>query len=232
MQANGETDMNMSKHISRHIVGALLLGAAMTNPAAAASYGFDCITNTTPANCGIGASQLYVDIIDAGANQALFTFYNIGADASSIADVHFDDGTLLGISRVINGAGVSFTSPANPGNLPGANNITPAFQTTAGFSADSDAPVQLNGVNPGETVGILFNLQAGKSFADVLSAIGLAGNPGGLRIGLHVQGFAGGGSESFVNTVGQVMLPVPEASQWMMLLAGMGLIAARTLRRS
>lgn len=213
--------MNASKHISRHIVGALLLGAVMTGPAAAASYGFDCITNTTPANCGIGASQLYVDITDAGASQALFTFYNIGADASSIADVYFDDGTLLGIASVINGAGVSFASPANPGNLPGANNATPAFQTTAGFSADSDAPAQPNGV-----------LQAGKSFADVLNAIGLAGNPGGLRIGLHVQGFAGGGSESFVNTVGQVMLPVPEASQWMMLLAGMGLIAVRTLRRS
>lgn len=213
--------MNANKHISRHIVGALLLGAVMTGPAAAASYGFDCITSTTPANCGIGASQLYVDITD----------YNIGADASSIADVYFDDGTLLGIASVINGAGVSFASPANPGNLPGANNITPAFQTTAGFSADSDAPVQPNGVNPGETVGILFNLQTGKSFADVLNAIGLAGNPGGLRIGLHVQGFAGGGSESFVNTVGQVMLPVPEASQWLMLLAGVGLIAARTLRR-
>lgn len=223
--------MNASKHLSSHFVGALLLGAVMAAPAAAASYGFDCITNTTPANCGIGANQLYVDITDAGANQALFTFYNIGADASSITDVYFDDGTLLGIASVINGAGVSFASPATPGNLPGANNIAPAFRTTAGFSADSDSPVQPNGVNPGETVGILFDLQAGKSFSDVLNAIALAGNPGGLRIGLHVQGFSGGGSESFVNGIGQVMLPVPEASQWMMLLAGVGLIAARTLRR-
>lgn len=212
-------------------LGALLLGASMTAPASAATYGFDCITNTNAANCGIGASQLFVDITAAGSNQALFTFYNIGAGASSITDVYFDDGTLLGIASVVNGGGVSFASPANPGNLPGANNLAPAFQTTAGFSADSNPPVQPSGVNPGETVGILFDLQAGKSFADVLNAINLAGATGGLRIGAHVQGFSGGGSESFVNTPQQVALPVPEASQWMMLLAGVGLIAVRTLRR-
>lgn len=213
------------------VLAALLLSASIGGTASAASYGFGCITNTSAANCSAGASQLYVDITSAGANQALFSFFNIGSYDSSITDIYFDDGTLLGIASVVNGAGTAFAAPAVPKNLPGASNISPAFETTAGFSADSDAPVQINGVNPGETVSILFDLKAGQSFADVLNAMTLAGADGGLRIGLHVQGFANGGSESFVNTPYQVTLPVPEASQWLMMLAGIGLIAARTLRR-
>jgi hypothetical protein len=87
--------------------------------------------------------------------------------------VYFDDGSLLSIAIIINSIGVSFSQFASPGNLPAASNAAPPFVTTAGFSADSDSPVQPNGVNPGES--------------------------GTLRIGLHVQGYQSGGSESFVN---------------------------------
>ncbi|MFP3326110.1 hypothetical protein R0K05_23955, partial [Planococcus sp. SIMBA_160] len=77
--------------------------------------------------------------------------------------------------------------------------------TSAGFLADSDPAVQPNGVNPGETLGVIFDLQTGLGYQDVVDAIALSQtNPsadltGGLRIGIHVQGFTGGGSESFVN---------------------------------
>lgn len=111
--------------------------------------------------------------------------------------------------------------------MPGANNASPAFQTTAGFSADSDAPVSLNGVNPGEKVGILFNLISGKSFADVVNALVIAGGTNGLRVGVHVQSIGNGGSESFINAVS----PVPESGQWLMMLAGISAIAARAMRR-
>jgi hypothetical protein len=84
---------------------------------------------------------------------------------------------------------------ATPRNLPGASQASPRFETTNGFSADSESPTQPSGVNPGESLGILFSLRPGKSFADVLTHLG----DGSLRIGIHVQGFAGGGSESFVN---------------------------------
>lgn len=165
-----------------------------------------------------------------GPSQTLFQFYNIGAANSSIADVYFDDGTLLGIADIIDFDGlygVNFSQDASPPNLPDGQNATPAFSTTAGFLADSDSPVSKNGVNPGETLGILFNLQPGQSFNNVIDALSLAGAPSGLRIGLHVQSFGNGGSESFIN----VATPVPEASQWLMLLLGFGLIAARTLNR-
>jgi len=178
---------------------ALLLAAPLTaSNAWAASYGFGCISGNIAGDCTIGEMQMAVAVTDPGGGQVLFTFSNIGLAASSIADVYFDDGSLLGIASIINTAGmVEFSQGATPGNLPAANNASPPFATTAGFSADSDEPVQPLGVNPGETLGILFDLVGGQDFADVLSE--LASQT--LRIGIHVQGYGTGGSESFVNEV-------------------------------
>lgn len=57
-----------------------------------------------------------------------------------------------------------------------------------------------NGVNPGESLGILFNLQPGFSnpmFTAILADL----KSRSLQVGIHAQGFSGGGSESesFVN---------------------------------
>lgn len=174
---------------------AVLALLATPKEAASITYTFSGITNNDPTggSIAIGEAQLSVDVTDAGNGQILFTFFNSGSGASSIADIYFDDGPFLGIDGIINGAGVNFVIGANPSNLPGANNISPSF--AASFSAQSGPPAQSNGVNPGETVGILFDLQPGSTFADAIAAL----NNGDLRIGLHVQGFAGGESEGFVN---------------------------------
>jgi len=63
------------------------------------------------------------------------------------------------------------------------------------LSADSDPEVQPNGVNPGETLGILFDLLGGGTFTGVRAEL----DSEALRIGIKVQGYSGGGSESFVN---------------------------------
>jgi len=198
----------------------LLSAVAVFSPAQAALFSFGCITHNSAANCATGESQLFVEVTDAGwntdtgYNQVLFTFINSGPDSSSIADVYFDDGTLLGIASIDNSStGVSFSQGANPGNLPGGNSI--GFETTAGFLADADAPVQPNGVNPGEYLGITFDLLSGITYADTIFALESATD---LRIGIHVQGFADGGSESFVNNV--TVVPIP-AAIW---LFGTGLI--------
>ena len=123
---------------------------------------------TEIADGAIGEAQLYVELSDLGS-QVEFMFTNIGPEASSIIDVYFDDGTLLGIASISNTLSlVEFSQLASPPDLPGGNNVSPPFATTAGFSADSDPPAQPLGVNPGESLGITFDLQSGGIFDDVV----------------------------------------------------------------
>jgi MYXO-CTERM domain-containing protein len=184
-------------------------------------YGFVPVTNNVVADANAGVAQLTMDVsAGPGLNQVSFTFNNAGPAAMSITDVYFDDGTLLGIASIFNGTGVSFSPGTTPPNLPGGNLLTPAFQTTSGFSADSNPPIQPNGVNPGETLTIVFDLLSGQTFADTIAALNSTGDH--LRVGLHVQGFAGGGSEGFVNQV-----PAPGAFG----LLGLGGLVALRRRR-
>jgi hypothetical protein len=197
------------------------------------TLGFYNITNNNLGDVAIGKAQLSVDIEAVGSDQASFYFRNVGLNSSSICDVYFDDGSLLSIASIVNGGGVSFSEGATPSNLPGWKNAIPDFETTTGFSADSDSGspgVETNGVNPGEYVGIIFNLQSTKDFDNVLADL----ENQDLRIGIHVQGFASGGSESFINIPYGGSIPpieiIPEPAT--MLLVGSGLVGlARIVRR-
>jgi hypothetical protein len=183
-------------------------------------YSFDGFSPNSVADVALGEAQLSMQVSPGpGANQVQFTFSNSGPAAMSITDVYFDDGTLLGIATIVNGPGVDFSQGASPGDLPGGNNLSPAFVTSAGFSADSNPPAQPNGANPGEWLTIIFNLLPGVTFADTIEA--LAPQSGALRVGIHVQGFATGGSESFVH--------VPAPASGLMVL-GAGLAATRRRR--
>jgi hypothetical protein len=187
----------------------------MVSSASAIPYYFYKITNNGNPDV---SNQLYVDVLAADGGLVEFEFHNAGPVASSITDIYFDDGTLLGISYIVNGVGVSFDNPASPGNLPGGNLASPAFVTTADFSADSDSPVMANGVNPGEYVEIYFNLQGTQTWADTIASL----NNGSLRIGLHVQAIGlPGGSDSYVNTPNDGST-VPEPGT--MILLGLGLL--------
>ena len=208
------------------LIAAMLFGSL----AHATTVSFYCISNTSATNCTAGATQLSVDVLDIGPGQVQFNFYNSGPANSSIADVYFDDGSLLGIASLIDfddgfggDMGVDFSQGASPGNLPAANNASPPFQATAGFLADSDSPVQPNGVNPGEWLGIIFDLQGAQTYADVIAEL----SDGRLRIGLHVQGFGDGGSESFVNNP----VPVP-AAVWLFGSGLLGLVGVARRKRA
>ncbi len=206
------------------LIWVLAVFMAGTQGYAGPVYSFVDITDPGSENALIGETQLFMEVLP-GANpaQVQFWFTNTGPEASSITDVYFDDGVLLGISSVVNGPGVSFTPPATPGNLPGGMSVTPPFVTTGSFSADSDPPVQPNGVNPGEELGILFSLQPGGTYADVLDELASTD----LRVGLHVQGFACGDSQSFINGPS----PVPAPGAILLALMGVALVGRLRYRR-
>lgn len=181
------------------------------------TYGFvESCTNNVAGDVLIGMSQLSVDVTNPGGGQIDFTFLNSGPAACSITDLYWDDGALLGIASIVSGPGTSFSQGASPGNLPGGNNCSPPFVATAGFTADSNPPAQPNGVNPGEFVTVRFNLIGGFTYADAIAQLA----DGTVRIGIHVQGFASGGSESFV-------IPTPGTAA----LGLLGLAAAGRRRR-
>jgi len=161
-------------------------------PAQAILYKFYGIKGNE-SDIAIGESQLFVDVTPSDSNQVLFTFSNIGSEASSITDVYFDDNLLLSNLSWIDNSdpGVSFSEGAKPKNLPGGR----PFHFNADFSADSDPPVSKKGVNPGESLGMLFNLRPNKDFEQVLTGL----NSQDFRIGMHVQAFNSGRSASFIN---------------------------------
>jgi PEP-CTERM motif len=211
------------------------------------TYGFYNISANNVNDSAAGEAQLSVTVSDEGlgANQVAFIFSNVGATAMSICDVYFDDGSLLGIVSLIGGVGddVAFSEGAKPGSLPSGSNVDWNGEGTSGnhFTADSDAGsggVMTHGVNPGETLTIIFDLIAGQTYADVIDAIALAGTDPGvdvhaaLRIGIHVQGFANNGSEAFVNNPDEHVAPEPASIALFSLgVLGMGALTRRRRQR-
>ena len=207
-----ESAGRVSKMAGIAVAAAVLSAAGVANVRADMTYGFGAITANGKLGPEIGEAQMFVTVSEFARNQVLFYFVNAGPEDSSITAVYFDDGTLLGIALLIDaddGKGgdpnVDFSQGASPPDLPGGNNVDPPFEVTAGFLADSDAPTQSNGVNPEEFLGIVFELLKGGTIKNVFEEL----DSGELRIGIHVQGFADGTSEGFINNA--VPVPVPGA---------------------
>jgi hypothetical protein len=180
---------------------------------------FYCISDVDGGIAAVG-NQLTVDISDPGNGQVLFTFSNTGPIDSTITEIYFDDGTLLGISSLIENLGVDFVAEeGKPSNLPGGNNIDPDFETTQFFLAEAVPPPAHTGIDPGESLGIVFDLMPGTTFSEVIAALSLLPDDSDewLRIGLHVTGIGIDGEESasFVNN------PVPIPGSAILLISGL-----------
>ena len=161
---------------------------------------FEAITNNDPANVAIGEAQFFLDVDDDPAGVA-FTIRNTGPEPSSIALVHFDDGSLLGLSELVDsddGIGgdpdVDF-SPSSSSNLPGGATADPPFIPSVSFGSDSDPPPVANGIQPGQWLTIIFTLQGTQTSQDVFDELA----DGTLRVGVHATSIGDSeNSESFI----------------------------------
>lgn len=214
--------------------GALLRSAAVSatfalglaGAAQAQNYSFSCVSGNSATNCATGTNQLSMTLTQ-GAGFVDFRFSNTGPRASSITDIYWDwaDGEALfdgSVGTISSSSGVSFNWGANPDNLPSGRSLTPRF--SADLGADSNSPTQPNGVNPGEWVSFRFLTGVTSTATDLLN--------GDLRIGLHVQGFSNGGSESFVNGRSTpIASPAPEPETYAMMLAGLAIVGGIARRK-
>jgi len=245
--------MKMREMFSARLLGRSIAAAALAviliAPRAATAgpvYSFNVIpdSGSSAVDAAIGHAQLSVEVNNggtvAGTNFVNFTFRNAGPAASSITQIYFDDGSLLALGTITEGPGTDFR-PANPdpGNLPRGNTIN--FHEHAGFSIEPvpQGGTMANGVNPGEFLTIQFSLQSGKTYLDTIALLDHSAltptvdvEPG-LRIGIHVQGYASGGSESFVNdpSNGPGVQSVPEPATVATALSGLIPVFVVGLRR-
>lgn len=192
----------------KHLLVAAAL-VASTLVARAEVFSFYAITSNDSSGYAqfTGESQLYMDVTLLGTGQASLVFTNAGPEDSVVSRINFDFVPELGLNleAINDGNSVEFrTSPTNPGNLPGGQRLDNAFVSDLSVAAKNPGPK--NGLNPYDSVELVIG------YDDSFDLFGALENEN-LRIGLHVQSFTGGYSESFVNVI-------PEPGAVSMLLGG------------
>ena len=182
------TDMNILVSLIRYaaLTTALVLTAGSV-ATASVEYGFTNITtNSGVTTAAAVASQLKMTVVPAAdalsewgvtlspTADVLFVFQNAVGQMSSISEIYFADGTLMGQTGVHNSIGHpdSFTlfidTKIKPEDLPAGGF---GFNATAGFGADAWGNPNRGVDSAVDAVGISIDLLPTSSFSDLILAL-------------------------------------------------------------
>ena len=188
----------MLKNILKVTLAAQLL--LISSAVFASTYNFTGVN----ANEVSVSNQLSLDVTQT-ADKVDFKFINAtGGVNVFIGAIYFDflnANLFTDLDQTGKSGTVSFTgvTPSNQ-NFPEGNSIS--FTTNAEGDRNGGAE---NGINTGEFLILTALLSPNADINSLLQS-------GGLRVGLHIQGFANKGSDSYVNTPNAVPLP---AAAWL-----------------
>lgn len=199
-----------------------------------ATFQFDVITSNDPSGVAgqVGSEAFLLEVSKPYNNseQTLFTFKVLSGDYDYagffIDGVYFYDGALLRIAELIEDPAeqVDFTEGATPGHLPGidlnTHKLVTGYELDPLAGADADPAAAENGIHAGESLGVLFDLQSGKTYDDVIAGM----IEGSIIVGIKAQGF---GIDDFSEGFTAVPVPAPGA----LLLGGLGVGIVGLLRK-
>jgi hypothetical protein len=236
------------------VLAAAIFLVGVPSACPAAIYSFNPIsTSSGVATANTVGHQIIMEVTNAGwdnGNQVVdFKFTNQVGFQSSVTDIYFQDGPLLGARMVLaESTGVNYSDiGVKPANLPGWNTLSPIFKTTAGFSADASTPN--TGLNSaGDWVTFRFTMINHHTYDEVLAALANGFNsPGdvwdangidkaggllGLRVGIHVSAIGPSSkSDSFLNGAQIAAVPEPATLTIWGIGAGLALLGGARLRR-
>ncbi len=171
----------------------VIIGILLPSLCGATLYQFEIFTDNGSFYDDPGIN-IYMDVSNGGSIVE-FTFYNDSTVQSSVTNIYFDDGPMIGSTMsIINGLGTDFAEDG-PANLPGGNMI--GFDADREFNIGAEPAPPANGINnigldEWATVELILD---GYTLEDVMTAL----DSGSLRVGIHIQNFTDGSSESAVN---------------------------------
>jgi hypothetical protein len=180
-----------------------LFAAGDNRPVYGIRLGFRNITGSNRMDTCECPSNCHVDVTDLSTRQVRFTFTNREPDNCCITEVYLNDGDLLSIAVQIVSETDASEDPSNSlspdydhESAPRPYHDSTTFQAVRSRIAAADPEAIYDGICRNESLGIVFDLQAGISFADIINAL----SGGKLNIGIKLQNAEAGGSILCINT--------------------------------